>query len=209
MYVLPKIAPHFGREKIKTTEFVQPHSLFYTLSNRNYVRPELHQVLQKMGENLSTRNAGIKLVYLDANFPFGDGFPLLPHRYHNDGKKIDVTFVYSKNRQLTNLKPSFSGYGIFEGPAGEEWNQINACLETGYAQYDFTKYVSFGTTNPNLEFSIDENRKFIEDLLNEDAVEVIFIEPHLKKRMHLEDEKFIYHGCGTVRHDDHIHIEVK
>lgn len=209
-YVLaPTLAPYFGREKIKTTDFVQPHSSFYSWSNRNYVSAELHQVLQNIGESLSEKHPGIKLVYLDANFPFINGFPLLPHRYHSDGKKIDITFVYQDGSKLTNLKPSFSGYGIFESPLTGEWDQINACLDTGYSQYDFTKFVTLGSINPQLQFSETVNRSFLIDLLHEEDVQSIFIEPHLKDRLGLENDKFIYHGCGTVRHDDHIHIEVK
>lgn len=208
LYIVPKIAPYFGRQKIETTAFVQPHSSFYSWCNRNYVTAELHQVLQRIGDQLSNHHTGIKLVYLDANFPFLDGFPLLPHRYHNDGKKIDISFVYQDGATLTNKKPSFSGYGIFEAPLVEEWNQINQCLETGYSQYEFTKYVTFGNIYPQLTFSEAVNREFIIDLLAEEEVHTIFIEPHLKTRLGLENDKFVYHGCGTVRHDDHIHIEV-
>ncbi|GGE09897.1 hypothetical protein GCM10010831_09280 [Psychroflexus salis] len=209
-YVLvPKLASLFGRVKIKSTAFVQPHSSFYSWSNRNYVTKELHQVLQNMGKDLSENNPGIQLVYLDANFPFLDGFPLLPHRYHNDGKKIDISFIYQENNQLTNAKPSFSGYGIFESPLKGEVNQINECLNTGYSQYDFTKFITLGTVNPKLKFDEIINRNFLNDFLAEDFVQTIFIEPHLKTRLGLNNEKLIYHGCGTVRHDDHIHVEVK
>lgn len=207
--VTPKLAPYFGREKIETTEFVQAHSSFYSWTNRNYVTAELHQVLQNMGEKLSKENPGIKLVYLDANFPFINGFPLLPHRYHNDGKKIDVSFVYKDGQQITNKKPSFSGYGIYVNPLVNEWNQINACLDTGYSQYDFTKFVTLGCINPQLQFSESVNHKLLSDLLLEENVNTIFIEPHLVTRLGLENDKLVYHGCGTVRHDDHIHIEVK
>lgn len=207
-YIIPEIASIYGREKIKSNSIVQPHSLFYSWSNRNYVTPELHQVLQNIGDKMSAQYTGIKLVYLDANFPFLDGFPLLPHRYHNDGKKIDITFVYQDGSELTNKKPSFSGYGVFEPPLVEEWNQINQCLQTGYSQYEFTKFITFGSIHPQLTFSEAVNREFLINLLADDNVHTIFLEPHLKTRLGLENEKFVYHGCGTVRHDDHIHIEV-
>jgi len=206
--VVPNIAPYFGRVKIESTAYVKPHSSFYSWTNRNYVNIELHQVLQNSGKQLSENHQGIKLVYLDANFPFIDGFPLLPHRYHNDGKKIDVTFVYSDGTSITNKKPSFSGYGIYVNPLANEWDQINACLDTGYSQYDFTKFVTFGCIHPELQFSESVNKSFLIDILQEQAVNTLFIEPHLMTRLGLENDKFVYHGCGTVRHDDHIHIEV-
>ena len=65
------------------------------LMNRNYVRPELNTSLQKIGEGLSKKHKGIQVVYLDANFPFINKFPLLPHLSHNDGKKIDLSFIYA------------------------------------------------------------------------------------------------------------------
>jgi len=37
----------------------------------------------------------------------------------------------------------------------------------------------------------------------------VFVEPHLKTRMKLVDSKIRFHGCGAVRHDDHIHIQLK
>lgn len=206
--LVPKIAPLFGREKIVSNEFVKPHSIFYSWTNRNYVTASLQEVIQNAGKKISIKNPGIQLVYLDANFPFIDGFPLLPHRYHNDGKKIDITFIYKDGTKLTNAKPSFSGYGIFESPTNGEVNQINECLETGYKQYDFTKYVTLGSINPQLQFSKTANRNFINTFLSEKDVHTIFIEPHLKSRLDLENDKFVYHGCGTVRHDDHIHVEV-
>lgn len=207
-WIVPKVAPFFGREKIEDSNYIKAHSPFYVWTNRNYVTPKLQNVLKEVALSFEENNAGIKLIYLDANFPFIDGFPLLPHRYHGDGKKIDVTFVYEENKELTNKKPSYSGYGYFEEPLPGEINQIEDCFARGYGQYDFTKHITLGITNPNLEFSIPGNKEFIEMVLEKDAVNTIFIEPHLKHRLSLQNAKIIYHGCGTVRHDDHIHIQV-
>ena len=109
--IVPQIAPVFGREKIKESEFVQAHSFFYKLANRNYVKPELNNAIGKIAKDFEKRNSGIKMIYLDANFPFIDKFPLLPHLSHNDGKKIDVSLIYENpNGTHTNKKPSVSGY---------------------------------------------------------------------------------------------------
>jgi hypothetical protein len=35
----------------------------------------------------------IKLIYLDANFPFFDRFSLLPYLNHTNGRKIDISFI--------------------------------------------------------------------------------------------------------------------
>lgn len=38
---------------------------------------------------------GTVTLYLDANFPFFDGFPLLPHLSHVDGRKRDIAYYYA------------------------------------------------------------------------------------------------------------------
>ena len=59
----------------------------------------------------------IQLNILDANFPFIDGFPLLPHRSHNDGRKVDISLVYeTSDGQYSYAVVSRSGYGVFESP---------------------------------------------------------------------------------------------
>ncbi|MGM0635879.1 MAG: hypothetical protein ACQESK_07405 [Bacteroidota bacterium] len=207
--IVPHLASFFGREKITHNKHLKAHSLFYVLTNRNYVTPELNSILNETAAKIATEYPGIQLIYLDANFPFIDGFPLLPHRYHNDGKKIDITFIYKEKKQFSNLKPSLSGYGVFENPIGKATDYVNICKSKGYAQYDFTKYVTMGLMNPNLQFSNIANKFFVDQLINQPKVETIFIEPHLTTRLQLESEKLIFHGCGTVRHDDHIHVEVQ
>ena len=48
------------------------------------------------------------------------------------------------------------------------------------------------------------------DLFNKNNyIEKVFIEPHLKTRLNLTSNKIRFHGCQAVRHDDHIHLQVK
>ena len=146
--IVPTIAPVFGREKIKESAFVQAHSVFYKLANRNYVRPELNQALANVAKRLNRKHNGIILIYLDANFPFIDKFPLLPHLSHNDGEKVDVTLIYKElDGTVTNKKPSRSGYGVYENPTANEYDQTQVCKERGNWQYDFPKYLTFGAIN--------------------------------------------------------------
>ncbi|NQZ45436.1 MAG: hypothetical protein HRT65_14110 [Flavobacteriaceae bacterium] len=207
--VVPFLAPKFGREKIKESEFVQAHSFFYKLANRNYVRPELNRAISDIATRYNERNSGIQLVYLDANFPFIDGFPLLPHRSHDDGKKVDVTLVYEADGQLTNKKPSVSGYGVFEGPKRGEYDQIGRCKQAGHWQYDFPKYLSFGNINRDIGFSKKGTRDLARTIARQREVGKLFIEPHLKIRLGLTSAKVRYHGCRAVRHDDHIHFQLR
>ena len=142
-------------------------------------------------------------------FPFINGFPLIPHLSHNDGKKLDLSLVYeTKTGELSNLKKSMSGYGDFEGPKDNEKDQISFCKKEGYFQYDYSKYVTFGKINQDLEFSQNGTKTLIQALLKNKSLGKLFIEPHLKQRLNLTDNRVRYHGCRAVRHDDHIHIQL-
>lgn len=208
--IVPYIAPIFGREKVKENEFLKAHSFFYKLANRNYVNPELNKTIEKIALEFNEQHSGIKMIYLDANFPFIDKFPLLPHLSHNDGKKIDVSLIYeTPNQHLTNKKPSVSGYGVYENPRPTEHHQAANCKRHGYWQYDFPKYLSFGTINKDIKFSEKGTRELIQTILKQNNIGKIFIEPHLKTRMNLTSGKVRFHGCQAVRHDDHIHFQLK
>ena len=209
LLIVPLIAPLFGREKMKESKVVRAHSVFYKLANRNYVRPELNKAITAIAEDFEKRNEGIQLVYLDANFPFIDGFPLLPHLSHNDGKKVDVSLVYEKEGKISNKKPSVSGYGVFEGPTDREYDQIAVCKKAGKWQYDFPKYVNFGRINRKIEFSAKGTRDLARRITRQKEVGKLFIEPHLKTRLGLKSQKVRYHGCQAVRHDDHIHFQLR
>lgn len=210
IFFVPLIAPIFGREKIKKFGYVEARTFMTDLLNRNYVCPELNSSLQSIAEGFSDKHPGIKLVYLDANFPFINKFPLLPHLSHSDGKKIDISLIYYDEKgKLTNKKPSLSGYGIYEDPKPLEYNQIKRCLKKGNWQYDFPKYITFGTINSNLTFSEKATKDLILEILKQPSTGKLFIEPHLKTRLNLKNQRIRFHGCQAVRHDDHIHFQLK
>ncbi len=206
--ITPLIAPVFGREKVKHSEKIKPTNYMTVLLNRNYVRPKLNDLLSQTEKELIGTN--IEIHYLDANFPFINRFPLLPHLSHNDGKKIDISLIYETiDGKITDKQKSVSGYGVFENPKSNELNQVEKCLERGYFQYDYSKYVSFGKVNKALVFSEKGTKKLITSILKNRNLGKLFIEPHLKSRMNLRNNKIRYHGCRAVRHDDHIHIQLK
>lgn len=206
--IVPLIAPFFGREKVKHSKKIKPTNYMTVLLNRNYVKPKLNELLS-ITEKKITREK-IEIHYLDANFPFINKFPLLPHLSHNDGNKIDLSLVYeTKNGIITNRQKSISGYGFFVKPKTTEYNQIEKCLKNGYFQYDYPKYLTLGKINSELVFSEKGTKKLIEKILENKDLGKLFIEPHLKNRMNLKNNKIRYHGCRAVRHDDHIHIQLK
>ncbi|ETN94336.1 hypothetical protein P278_22780 [Zhouia amylolytica AD3] len=208
--IVPNVAPTFGREKIKESVALKAHSFIYKLANRNYVRPELNKSIGQIATEFEKQNTGIKIVYLDANFPFIDKFPLLPHLSHNDGKKIDVSLIYENdNGQLTNKKPSVSGYGVYEMPTEKEYDQAEVCKDKGNWQYDFPKYLTLGKINKEIKFSEKGTRQLANLILKQKNIGKLFIEPHLKTRMNLNNVKVRFHGCQAVRHDDHIHFQLE
>lgn len=206
--IVPLIAPIFGREKIVHAPGIQPTMFLTDLLNRNYVNPQWNLILKQTAKKLEQSNIQIK--YLDANFPFLNQFPLLPHLSHNDGNKLDISLIYeSTNGKLTNRKKSNSGYGVFEPPKSNEPNQIEKCIKAGYFQYNFPKYLTLGKKNQDLTFSNSGTKKLVTALLRHPNIQKIFIEPHLKRRLGINDSRIRYHGCQAVRHDDHIHVQIK
>ena len=206
--IVPFIAPIFGRERVNHSEKIKPTNYMTVLLNRNYVRPQLNNLLSKTAKELSA--TAIEIHYLDANFPFINKFPLLPHLSHNDGKKIDLSLIYqTENGIIKNGQKSISGYGVFEDPTANEYDQVTKCISSGYFQYDYPKYMTFGKINKGYVFSKKGTKKLINSILKNQNLGKLFIEPHLKSRMSLNDTRIRYHGCMAVRHDDHIHIQLK
>ncbi|MCK5855821.1 MAG: hypothetical protein KAG56_11420 [Sulfurovaceae bacterium] len=189
------------------TDNIQPTNYLSVLLNRNYVQPELNILLVETSKQI--RYKKLKISYLDASFPFINNFPLLPHLSHKDGKKIDISLIYEKpNGVISNKQKSVSGYGIFEKPKKQEINQIRICKNKGYFQYSYPQYLSLGSINSELIFSEKGTKVLILELLNNKNLGKLFIEPHLKQRLSLNNPKIRYHGCRAVRHDDHIHIQL-
>jgi hypothetical protein len=205
--IVPFTAPFFGREQVLHQQNIKPTNYLTVLLNRNYVKPTLNKLLQKTANEL--KNTGIEIRYLDANFPFINKFPLFPHLSHHDGRKIDLSFVYQDTSgNITTKQKSNSGYGVFEAPNNSEINQIVNCLNKGYWQYSYAKYMTFGSINSDLVLSKKGTKKLIQSLLKQSEIQKIFMEPHLKQRLHLTNKKIRYHGCQAVRHDDHIHLQI-
>ncbi len=207
---VPLLAPQYGRVPITNSEKISAVNPLYKFLNRSYVTPELNQLLSATAKNISKINPSVKIKYMDANFPFINEFPLLPHLSHNDGKKIDISLVFATPEgNITTKQKSNSGYGVFAAPLPDEENQVDKCLGAGYFQYDYPKYLTFGKKNLALQFSEIGTKLLMQEFLKSEAIDMMFIEPHLKTRLKLDDRRIRYHGCKAVRHDDHIHIQIK
>lgn len=211
--IVPFLATALGRVPLPLFEknHLQPANLLTCLLNRNYVRHGLRQVAFQVAEKMNQKHPGVTVNYLDANFPFLNKFPLFPHLSHYDGKKLDLSFQYNSTtlNQATNKVPSWIGYGICEEPKAGEEDIAGYCASQGYWQYGWLRRAVPQTNKANFKFDELRTKDLVNAFASEKAIARIFIEPHLKKRLKLTSEKIIFHGCHAVRHDDHIHVQLK
>ncbi|MCP4694815.1 MAG: hypothetical protein GY859_42700, partial [Desulfobacterales bacterium] len=126
LFIVPALAPLGGRVSLPWFAFseipLRPANIGYCLLARNYVAPRARDILQRVAVSIDNRRPGAVLTYLDANFPFFNGFPLLPHLSHKDGKKVDLAFFYrdAKTGKPLNKTPSPIGYWAYERPRERE-----------------------------------------------------------------------------------------
>ena len=211
--IVPIVARPFGRVPlpISETNNFKPLNILTCILNRNYVRPELRQTAFEVAKQMNKKYPGTTLKYLDASFPFINKFPLFPHLSHNDGKKLDLAFFYIDNRtqKETNAAPSFIGYGVSEEPRPGEVNTADFCSKEGYWQYSFLKKIVPQGNKINFTFDSTRTKELVNLFASKPVINKIFIEPHLKSRLQLTTPKIRFHGCQAVRHDDHVHVQMK
>ncbi len=89
LLVLPPLALAFGRVPLPvfSERTLKPLRSFTWILNRHYVRKEIHDLLIRTAGRMQQSHPGTIVNYLEAGFPLIDGFPLYPHRSHDDGKK--------------------------------------------------------------------------------------------------------------------------
>lgn len=198
---LPRIAPHFGREALPcfagSERHLQAQSIVYCLANRNYVRPQVKLALRDIADKMAERFPGTTVTYFDANFPFADGFPLLPHLSHKDGRKLDLALFY-QGRKAGGAWPF--GYWAFTQPPPRT---DTPCARDGLLRWNMA------WLQPLLPaHSLDDSRTrgLIETILAK-TPQKILLEPHLVRRLHLEGRGILFAGCHAARHDDHVHIQ--
>ena len=211
--IVPLAAKSFGRVRLPFTEtnHVQPANIWTVLLNRNYVREELKQATFDVARKMDEKYPGTVLNYLDANFPFIDRFPLAPHLTHSDGEKLDISFHYieASTGKYTDKVPSWLGYGVCEGPRPGEFDRPADCTLKGYWQYSFMSRKISQVNKDKYPFDPKRTRDLVNFFAAHNAIGRILIEPHLISRLKLTSDKLRLHGCIAVRHDDHIHVQLK
>lgn len=210
--IVPVIAKPFNRVPLPLVQRnnLQPLSFVTCFLNRHYVRPALKQSVIEVAERMNDRFPGTVVNYLDASFPFGNRFPLFPHLSHNDGRKLDIAFCYAESLtgKRTNRVPSLIGYGVCEGPEGNEVNTADICAQNGYWQYSLLEKIVPQSNEQEFVLDGDRTKVLVSLFVERPVIGKLFIEPHLKARLKLTSDKIRFHGCQAVRHDDHLHVQV-
>ena len=182
----------------------------YCVFNRNYVDQRVALLLIALAHDLDRDYPGTRTLFLDANFPFLNGFPLLPHLSHGDGRKLDIAYFYAapSGAYLPGQLRSPIGYWAFEQPeAGApascpsrswlslRWNM--AALQRFYPD----RPLEPERTRAALRWLVTQGQQY--------GVERVFIEPYLAARLGVSSPLLGFQGCRAARHDDHIHLQIK
>jgi len=210
-FVVPYAAKSKGRVPLPLIEkeHVGPANKLTFFLFRNYVRTELKETTFQVANKLNEKYPQSRINYLDAGFPFYDGFPLLPHLSHDDGKKLDVSFFYrNESAEQTNKVPSFIGYGVCEEPVAGEEDRPAYCDKKGYWRYSFMRKITSQSGKQKLFFDAGRTKEMVDLYAKSAAIGKMFIEPHLMARLNLKSSKIRFHGCQAVRHDDHLHVQL-
>jgi hypothetical protein len=212
MLIVPMAARPLGRVPLPIWGDGALHPLrwFTVLLNRHYVRPALRDAAFDVAQSLESRHPGTQLYYLDANFPFFEGFPLLPHLSHNDGKKLDLAFLYTdpEGNPITG-SPSWLGYGVYDPPMANEHHQPDICAAEGHWQYSIMERLVPQGRKEAYRLDQERTKVMVELFAAQQSISKIFIEPHLKTRLNLYSPKIRFHGCKAARHDDHVHVQME
>ena len=159
-------------------------SRLYCILNRDYVDARLVALLTEMSRAIDRADPGTVTLYLDGNFPFVDGFPLLPHLSHNDGRKLDLAYYYAapEGDYLPGRMRSSIGYWAFEQPgAGDKPSCTGRSLLS--LRWDI-ELASTALSQPTA--GAEANRRGVAVAGGEGpkfGIERIFIEPYLAARL--------------------------
>lgn len=215
-YAASLIAPAFGRVPLScvmgSSSRLVVQSPLYCALNRNYVTPELQGLAEGLASYMDQRFPGTVTMALDASFPFLDGFPLLPHLSHADGKKLDFSFYYqdAEGRFLNGATRSPIGYFAFEQPTASDEQPCVGRNDWLTARWDL---VYLQPLFPAYQLDVERTRAAVSWLVRDGVasfgVEKVFLEPHLRRAFGISEPAMRFQGCRAARHDDHIHVQIK
>ncbi len=207
IWLFPLLAGAGGRVALPCWQggsSLQPHSRLYCLANRHYVVPELAATLASLDQRLAQRMPDRPVRYLDAGFPFGGGFPMIPHLSHGDGRRIDLMFLYQDaNGDPHDGNGSPIGYFAFVEP---DLGMPPLCADRRLTLRWNLSWLQ--PLLPKPELDLVATRILIEEATRTPAIGKILLEPHLRDRLGLNHPKIRFQGCNAARHDDHLHLQL-
>jgi len=213
-FVVPPLAALGGRVPLPCSAqpgrpFAAGHPLFCLL-DRHYVDPRLVTLITSLSRDVEHSYPGTVTLYLDGNLPLLNGFPLLPHLSHDDGRKLDIAFYYAAadGAYRPGRLRSPIGYWAFEQPSatdetrcpGRPWLTLRwdmRLLQRVLPALPLEPH----RTGTALRWLVTEGRNF--------DVERVFIESYLATRLGVTSPLLGFQGCRAARHDDHIHVQLK
>lgn len=212
--VVPPAAALFGRQPLPCFASADrpfaASSIIFCAANRHYAKPAVHRLLARVGRQISKKFPGSVLTYLDAGFPFFDGFPLPPHLSHSDGEKVDLAFFYrdaATGGRLSRAGAWPVGYWAYGRPRPGEPLPCRKRVSSLTLRWDFA------WLQPMFEdLHLDEvrTRTMLELFVREaDAVDRMLLEPYLRARWGLPSGVVRFQGCRAARHDDHVHVQLR
>lgn len=211
-WVIPPLAARAGRTALRCrASSGQPYAAalkLYCALNRNYVDPRLAAMLTALARDIDRTYPGTTTLYLDANFPFLDGFPMTPHLSHDDGLKLDLAFFYTSpdGKYVPYQLRSPIGYGGFEERRPDE---VRPPCPAPLVEHHWK--LAFDPP-PDIALDIQRTGAALRWLATKGptyGVEKIFIEPYLAERLGVSSPVVGFQGCHAARHDDHIHVQMR
>lgn len=213
--ITQQVAPLFGRVPLSCfggdSASFSVRSPMFCMLNRNFVTPKLKAAAVELADHMQKTFPGTKTLALDANFPFINGFPLMPHLSHSDGRKLDIAFYYKDETGVFRNGETRSpiGYFAFEQPlpnspqpcAGRR-NWLTLRWDLAFLQPLFPDW------HPE-DRRMTEALSWLSSAGRKYGIEKVFIEPHIPARLGISNDVIRFQGCRAARHDDHIHIQVR
>ena len=157
---------------------------------------------------MDDRHPGTLTLALDAGFPFVEGFPLLPHLSHDDGKKVDLALYYvgaEDGGYRRGALRSPIGYWAFEEPSARERQPCRDAA--GALRWDQDWFQPF--TRDDLILDGRRLRTALDWLARDARARRVLLEPHLADRLGANRTFVRFQGCAAARHDDHFHVETR
>ena len=136
---------------------------------------DLRNQIEAISGQLERKYDGTITNYLDANFPFIDGFPLFPHLSHSGGRKLDLAFFYKMGKNPTQEVPSLIGYGVHEDPMPGESDYPSDCKSRGYWQYGLLSSIVSQQCKDEYELDVERTKELILLLAEDKRTSKIFI----------------------------------